>query len=86
MALIEMRAEFKCDGCGRAFSVEVDSAPAIPEGWSAFDVAEDAVRGSVAYRGPKDANGTTGSSSVQEGRHLCGPCTSVADASEEGGN
>lgn len=84
MSLIEVRAEFLCDGCGRPFSVRVEAPYVPPEGWSVFDVAQDAVRGSIDYVGPKNPGGFRGISSVQNDRHLCGLCTSGADASEEG--
>lgn len=83
MPLIDFRATFRCDNCNARFSVEVDSAGDIPAGWSGYDVAENAVMGSVGYEGPRQPNGTLGCSSVQDGRCLCGPCTSEADAEEE---
>jgi hypothetical protein len=79
MCLIEVRANFLCDGCGRPFNIRIEPPYVPPEGWSVFDVAEDAVRGSIDYVGPKNEDGTRGSSSVQDGRHLCGLCTFTAD-------
>jgi hypothetical protein len=83
MALDEIRAAFTCDGCGVPFSVQVDPAGVPPAGWSAFDHAEDAVRGSLGYEGPKTPEGFVGMSSVQDGRHLCGWCTNEADRKGE---
>lgn len=81
MALIEIRAEFRCDSCRRTFSVAIDPAPPVPEGWSMFEKAEDALRGSLDYKGPYDDNGTLGATSFQNDMHLCGPCTHEADLS-----
>lgn len=83
MALQEIRAAFICDGCGRAFSVDVEAPGEIPAGWSCFDIAVDSVRGSVSYRGPLTPEGFGGSSSVQGDRHLCGYCTSKADGRDD---
>lgn len=82
MSLIEVRAEFLCDGCGRPFSVHVDAPYVPPAGWSVFEIAEDAARGSIDYQGPNNPDGTLGASSVQGERHLCGLCTSAADESQ----
>ncbi len=72
--LEKIRAYFRCDGCNVPFSIMIDPAWNYPEGWSAFDAAVDAVRGSVRYEGP-----VRGSSSVQDDKHLCAACTRITD-------
>lgn len=86
MSIVSVRASVECDCCGSPFSVALDESYVPPKGWSIFDVAVDAVRGSSEYRGP----GLT-SSSVQEGNQLCAICTSrfdcdAAQSREEGGS
>lgn len=75
MKLIEVRATFECDGCGRQFSVEVDPAASAPQGWDMMNVAIDAVRGSVGYK----SRIGSGPSSVQNDKCLCGDCTRKED-------
>lgn len=72
--LKEIRASFECDECGAQFSVEMDPAHKVPEGWSTFDDAVDAVRGSIDYRGPLTSAGVRGCSAVIEDKHICGEC------------
>ena len=83
MPLINVVAEFGCDFCGRQFVVSIDPAPDVPDGWSTFDVAVDAVRGAVGYR--SDDAGL--SSVVGEFEVLCATCTRVNDQKglEDGG-
>lgn len=80
MAINVILAHFVCDGCGQSFVVEIDPAYSPPGGWTAFDIACDAVRRSVGYTGPNSISGLGGCSSVQGGNHLCGRCTSEADS------
>jgi hypothetical protein len=77
MSLIHIRAHFDCDECGKQFSVGIAADYEPPAGWCVFDVAVDAVRGSVDY----DEKGYVGglSSSVQNDKHLCRTCTVKAD-------
>lgn len=82
MSLKFIRAGFSCDKCGSPFSVSIDPAYPAPEGWSAFDIAEDAARGSVGYQG-KLVDGFLGASSVSDGEHLCGACTKTEDSKPE---
>lgn len=78
MSLIEIRAEFRCDGCGRLFSVQPDSTrEAAGVEWSAYDYAESGVMDSVRYKGPNSPDGFEGSSSLRDGRHLCGSCAAI---------
>lgn len=74
--LREIRASFACDGCGAAFSVQMEPPYEPPPGWSLFDCAVDAVRGSIGYEGPKSIQGFKGDSIVEDGRQLCGRCGS----------
>ena len=81
MALIEIRARFRCDDCGREFSVQLDPVDKPPTGWSVFDVAEDAIRGGAGYIGP-DVTGSVQKSdtiSDKDNKHLCGTCTEKTD-------
>lgn len=72
MALIDIKANFECDGCGKRFWLTVDAAeetrPALP---SIADIAEDTLRGG------NPADGECGS--VQHDLHLCRTCTRTAD-------
>lgn len=75
--LIEIRAKFNCDHCGKEFSVEIDSGSKPSHEWSIY---EDALKGSLKYEGPKSRNGRLGSTSFQQNKHLCGVCTEEYDA------
>ncbi len=78
MTITSIKAHIECDECGKPFSVEIELADTVPEGWSMFEVGEDAVRGSLAYKdGAHD--GSIFSSSVQGGKHLCRDCTTATD-------
>lgn len=77
---VEVRAI--CDGCGKWFCVEMELSDSIPQDWTLYDAAVNAVRGSLEYR---DAKLIIGSSSVQDGKHLCDACTDEAYAKTEGG-
>lgn len=80
-----IRAYFTCDRCDQTFTVQLDPPYVPPEGWTMYDVAEDAVRGSSGYGGPLSKSGVEGCSSIWQKtgkwRHLCGRCTSVLDKS-----
>lgn len=71
--LVEIQAKFSCDDCGTEFLVTMDPAYNPPEGWSVFDVAEDAVRGGLGY---EDAHEPRSAyvGMVEDNRHLCGRC------------
>lgn len=73
MSINVIRASFTCDGCGKPFKVDMDPAdkvnPAIFP--TLYDEAVDYVRGGTTSDGEF--------CSVQDGMHLCGECTSVAD-------
>lgn len=71
--LIEIRAEFECDGCGRTFSVRIEPESQLYVG-SAYDLAVDAVRGSIAHKGPRTKAGLGASSYVEGDQCYCGAC------------
>lgn len=68
MSVSRIEAIIACDGCGAKFTADVDAAYKPPQGWSMWDVAQDAVRG-----------GNDGGS-VQGGMMLCQKCTKTCDA------
>ena len=76
MSVIQIRATIECEGCGTEFSVEIDTASNLPDGWDLCDLAKDAVRGSVGYEHRLKSSGC---SSVQDDKMLCGSCTDLAD-------
>ena len=86
MAVKAIRAIILCDLCGIEFSVAIEEATNPVAGWSMWDVAEDAVRGSLGYEQkatPDRLGGLLGhSSSVQQGQMLCADCTLVIDGEE----
>ena len=77
MPLIDIQARFYCDGCGKPFRVNMEPPYEPPAGWSLFDCAVDAVRGSVGYQGPNDPRGFGGLSGVEDEKCLCGCCMST---------
>lgn len=81
MSIELIKALFNCDGCGCQFSVLIDNAQKVPDGWDLYDIAVDAVRGSIGYQ---DRTQKQGSSSVQDDKHLCAKCTRAADDNAEG--
>jgi hypothetical protein len=73
-----IRACWQCDGCGKDFVVDIDSAWKPPSTWDTTKMAEDAVRhGHVVPQ--KGGNLIVHSSSVQHDLVLCGECTNLAD-------
>jgi hypothetical protein len=70
MSLEAITAKFECDECGKPFEASIDESYQPPPGWSMFDVAEDAIRGTVWE-------------TVNNGKHLCRACTAKDDASSE---
>jgi transcription elongation factor Elf1 len=68
MSLVNIRATFDCDICGKRFSVELDPATSTTEMPTVFDLAVDACRGSVGYQGPDGP----GFSCVDGDKHVCG--------------
>lgn len=76
MSLKHIRATFECDGCGRWFLSEMDTAD---EG-ALFDLAEESLRGSnfEGYVGHANRD-RVGFTSVQAGKHLCPSCTKKVD-------
>jgi hypothetical protein len=79
MALIGMRAEFRCDECGSLFSVSVCTGEALTDRASS-EVVEDALSEGNGYKGPAGFSGTSRTPSIlPDGMHLCGACTSKAD-------
>lgn len=75
-------AHFKCDECGKPFSVTMDPAHTINASifLSVLDIAIDAVRRSEGYEGLKTPAGSLGLSLVDEDyddKHLCGYCASI---------
>jgi len=75
MSVVSIQSVVSCDNCGATFKVDHDPAYCPPEGWSLFDVAEDAVRGGYVH----GSSIFDGSCSVQNGSMLCIPCTRAAD-------
>lgn len=71
MTLKSISAKFECDGCGAAFEAYIDPARTLPADWSMFDMAVDAVRGSVG----------AACTSVQgeSNQCLCHKCTRAVD-------
>jgi hypothetical protein len=84
MSVQAIRVFLDCDRCGAGFSVALDPATACVTGWSAWDLAVDAVRGSCDYR-PADARWWRfgALASVQGGQMLCDRCTTEVDAVTE---
>ena len=74
MSVHKITATVDCDNCGKRFTVELDPADKLPEGWSLWDEVEDAVRGGVATGNPMGE-----STSVQDGKMLCAECTRERD-------
>jgi hypothetical protein len=68
MSVVRIEAVIACDGCGSKFMVDVDAAYKPPQGWSMWDVAQDAVRGGLD------------GGSIQGDIMLCLKCTKIADA------
>ncbi len=84
MPIQSIRVTAACDVCGITFSVAIDEADVLPQGWSIYDVAVDAVRGGVEYRDCRAEHLCRGvASSVQQGLLLCRECTVDADAAAE---
>ena len=82
MSVIKIRAYIECDECGAQFSVGMDPADKPNKDWTLWDMAEDAVRGSVEYEDKSWRYGLV--SSVQDGKMLCKDCTTKADEQSEG--
>lgn len=78
MSVIKIRAHIECDECGAQFSVGMDPSDKPVKDWCLWDMAEDAVRGSVQYEDKIWQYGLV--SSVQDGKMLCKDCTEKADA------
>lgn len=78
MAILWIRACWECDGCGKQFTVDIDSAYKPPSDWSTTDIALDAVRGGFLVA-PNGHRVTLTSPSVQDGLVLCPDCTGIAD-------
>ena len=73
-----IRACWQCDGCGKDFTVDIDTAWKPPAGWDTTAMAEDAVRhGHMVPE--KGQHLYPDSSSIQHGLILCGRCTDIAD-------
>ena len=72
--LKSITAELECDECGKPFSIDIDPASNVPDGWTPFEVVEDAVLGGGL---------ACPSTSIQDGKHLCGICTQKRDAKPE---
>lgn len=86
MPIDSIRGYVTCDSCGTPFSAGIDEPTIPPAGWSMFDIAADAVRGSLEYqyetlqeKGKRPWIGNAGLSSVQNGELLCCECTAVED-------
>ena len=70
MSIASIKAEIQCDGCGCYFSVALDPARKLPEGWSLFDEAVDTVRGGCLAH------------SVEADLMLCSDCTKAVARDE----
>jgi hypothetical protein len=87
MSLMHIRAQFQCDGCGRAFLVEMDPGNKVTPDWTLFEHAEDFLRGAgyLQYVDEKRSglreSGPYASllTSIQSGHHLCPSCTFKVD-------
>jgi hypothetical protein len=77
--IIDILAKYQCDICGAIFTVELDPAYVPPTIMCMFDIAEDAVRGSLEYRSQKPEDKPYLSCSVNKTKHLCGMCSYEAD-------
>ena len=86
MSVKAIRAIILCDRCGSEFSVAIEEATNPGAGWSMWDVAEDAVCGSLDYQQqatPDRPDRPLGyGSSVQHGQMLCADCTRVLNNEE----
>ena len=71
MALLWIKARIECDRCGKPFEVAIDAAWTFKEGDSAFEMAEEAVRGSIL--------GSDGFTSMVDNEMLCHDCTTEED-------
>lgn len=73
MSVLVIIATIECDECGKRFRVEIEAAakPWPRENGTAFDLAENAVRGGGTTEGP--------ACSVRAGQMLCGDCTKDVD-------
>ena len=72
MTLKSISAKFECDGCGAAFVAYIDPARKLRADWSMFDMAVDAVRGSIL---PGEQSSVQGESD----QCLCERCTRTVD-------
>lgn len=82
MSLMHIRAQFQCDGCGRAFIVEMDPTDKMSADWTIFDNAVEYVRGGpiLKYLESKKNEAPGMLASVQADQHLCPGCTYKVDA------
>lgn len=71
MSVLRIVASIECEGCGCLFKIEIDPADKC-DGWSVFDYAKDAVRGS---NGIIDWDGKSIFTSVEDDKMLCPNCT-----------
>ena len=85
MTLMHVRAQFQCDGCGRAFICELNNDTDLTGNAyaSVFDLAIDCGLNSGAilrYVDEKDNKQPDhGLPSIQSGQHLCPGCTMRVD-------
>ena len=81
MSIRYIHVHANCDECGLPFRVELELAYTTPHGWTVYDLAVDAIRGSLEYHDSVILG--SGSSSVQGDKHLCHMCTYKADRKAE---
>lgn len=81
MTLMHVRAQFQCDGCGRAFIVEPSNAMKLLYYTTLYDMAIDIMAGPILrYVEEKDnKQHDHGLASIQAGQHLCPGCTIKVD-------
>ena len=89
MPVRTIRAYVECDQCGLQFSVAIEETSSCPLEWSMYDMAIDAVRGSLEYeevplQGGRLSGLISKSSSIQNGQILCAECTRIEDAKHAG--
>lgn len=71
--ILDITAVFRCDGCGKRFSVKIEPATYCSQDLAASDLAEDALREGDTYRDDDADPQHVGS--VVNWKHYCAACT-----------